>query len=67
MHSLFVCTSVTEHKWPPIISGALIGSCTNSSYEDMSRAASVAQQCLDAINGKNEEDTLEEATVGMFL
>jgi len=25
----------------------LIGSCTNSSYEDMSRAASVAQQALD--------------------
>ena len=26
----------------------MIGSCTNSSYEDMSRAASIAQQALDA-------------------
>ena len=25
----------------------LIGSCTNSSYEDMGRAASIAQQALD--------------------
>lgn len=25
----------------------LIGSCTNSSYEDMTRAASIAQQALD--------------------
>lgn len=29
------------------LSAALIGSCTNSSYEDMTRAASVAQQALD--------------------
>ena len=27
---------------------ALIGSCTNSSYQDMSRAASIAKQALDA-------------------
>ena len=25
----------------------LIGSCTNSSYEDMTRSASIAQQALD--------------------
>ena len=25
----------------------LIGSCTNSSYEDMSRSASIARQCLE--------------------
>lgn len=25
----------------------LIGSCTNSSYEDMARAASIAQQAID--------------------
>src|ERR1700710_1740424 len=30
--------------WPPEISSALIGSCTNSSYEDIARAASVARQ-----------------------
>lgn len=29
------------------ISVGLIGSCTNSSYEDMTRAASVAKQALD--------------------
>ena len=26
---------------------ALIGSCTNSSYEDMSRSASIARQALE--------------------
>jgi len=36
-----------EAGWPNEISVGLIGSCTNSSYEDMSRAASVAQQALD--------------------
>ena len=30
--------------WPLDISSALIGSCTNSSYEDITRAASVARQ-----------------------
>jgi len=30
--------------WPTRLSAALIGSCTNSSYEDMGRAASVAAQ-----------------------
>ena len=29
--------------WPKEISAALIGSCTNSSYEDISRAASIAR------------------------
>ena len=29
------------------IEAVLIGSCTNSSYEDISRAASIAQQALD--------------------
>jgi len=29
--------------WPMVISQALIGSCTNSSYEDISRAASIAR------------------------
>ena len=29
--------------WPPQISAALIGSCTNSSYEDITRAASIAR------------------------
>lgn len=39
--------AVKENHWPERISSALIGSCTNSSYEDISRAASVAKQALD--------------------
>ncbi|MFL2986315.1 MAG: aconitate hydratase [Candidatus Poriferisodalaceae bacterium] len=35
--------------WPSIISAALIGSCTNSSYEDITRAASIAREA--AANG----------------
>ena len=37
-----------ENDWPVDISAGLIGSCTNSSYEDMTRAASLVQQALDA-------------------
>ncbi|MFP6610134.1 MAG: aconitase family protein, partial [Deltaproteobacteria bacterium] len=33
-----------KEGWPPAISTALIGSCTNSSYEDICRAADVAGQ-----------------------
>ena len=36
-----------EHQWPEEIEVGLIGSCTNSSYEDITRAASVAQQAVD--------------------
>jgi aconitate hydratase len=35
-----------EKDWPIEIKVGLIGSCTNSSYEDMSRAASLARQAL---------------------
>ncbi|MBI3323497.1 MAG: aconitate hydratase, partial [Candidatus Omnitrophica bacterium] len=35
---------IEEGGWPPQIRAALIGSCTNSSYEDIGRAAAVAQQ-----------------------
>jgi len=35
---------VKSNNYPDNISVALIGSCTNSSYEDMSRAASLAKQ-----------------------
>lgn len=35
---------VTREKYPEKIHVALIGSCTNSSYEDMERAASIARQ-----------------------
>ncbi|KAJ2398973.1 Aconitate hydratase mitochondrial [Coemansia sp. RSA 2559] len=37
-----------EKNWPEDISASLIGSCTNSSYEDMTRAASLAKEALDA-------------------
>lgn len=36
-----------ENGWPARIEVGLIGSCTNSSYEDISRAASLAQQAVD--------------------
>jgi len=39
---------IKEKGYPDKLSYALIGSCTNSSYEDMSRAANVAQQGVDA-------------------
>ncbi len=38
---------VKKNGWPQVLEVGLIGSCTNSSYEDISRAASVAQQALD--------------------
>lgn len=37
----------TENGWPLEVEWGLIGSCTNSSYEDLSRASSIAQQALD--------------------
>jgi len=36
-----------KNGWPTEVKVGLIGSCTNSSYEDMSRAASIAKQALD--------------------
>ncbi|MFS8617207.1 MAG: aconitase family protein, partial [Solitalea sp.] len=38
---------VKEHGWPSKLEVGLIGSCTNSSYEDISRAASVARQAVE--------------------
>lgn len=37
----------TKEDWPLDVEWGLIGSCTNSSYEDLSRAASVAKQAKD--------------------
>lgn len=37
-----------KNDWPTRLSAALIGSCTNSSYEDIGRATFVAKQALDA-------------------
>ncbi len=39
--------AVKEHDYPDAISVALVGSCTNSSYEDISRAADVARQARE--------------------
>ena len=36
-----------ENGWPLDVEWGLIGSCTNSSYEDLSRAASIAKQAVD--------------------
>ncbi len=38
---------VKENEYPRKMEVGLIGSCTNSSYEDLSRAASIARQALD--------------------
>jgi aconitate hydratase len=43
-----LAAEVRENKWPATITNALIGSCTNSSYEDMRRAAHIATQGLKA-------------------
>ncbi|TDB67042.1 aconitate hydratase [Arundinibacter roseus] len=47
--------AVKENNWPERLEVGLIGSCTNSSYEDMTRAASVAGQAsLKNIKAKAE-------------
>ncbi len=35
------------NKWPTKVEWGLIGSCTNSSYEDLARAASIARQAVE--------------------
>ncbi|MEE8474130.1 MAG: aconitate hydratase [Myxococcota bacterium] len=39
-----LAADAAEHGYPDRLSSALIGSCTNSSYEDLERAADVARQ-----------------------
>ena len=39
--------AVESEKYPRYFEVGLIGSCTNSSYEDLDRAASLAQQAID--------------------
>lgn len=41
-----LAAEVREKEYPETISVALIGSCTNSSYEDITRAADVAAQAM---------------------
>ena len=40
-------TKVKEKGWPRKMEVGLIGSCTNSSYQDLSRAASIARQAAE--------------------
>lgn len=40
-------SKAAKNDWPLQVEWGLIGSCTNSSYEDLSRASSIAQQALD--------------------
>ncbi len=40
--------SIKENGWPSQLTASLIGSCTNSSYEDMTRSASIVKQALEA-------------------
>jgi len=39
--------AVKANNWPERLEVALIGSCTNSSYEDISRSASLARQAIE--------------------
>ena len=50
-----VGAQAVENDWPLEVSAALIGSCTNSSYEDLTRAASIARQAAaHGIRAKTE-------------
>ncbi|KAF7560890.1 hypothetical protein G7046_g3247 [Stylonectria norvegica] len=40
--------TVKEQKWPEVLSAGLIGSCTNSSYEDMTRVESLLKDAAQA-------------------
>jgi len=42
-----MAADVEANGYPAALTAGLIGSCTNSSYEDISRAADVAQQAID--------------------
>ncbi len=41
-----MAADVAQHGYPDNLTAGLIGSCTNSSYEDLTRAADVAEQAL---------------------
>jgi aconitate hydratase len=51
-----MAADVRENGYPDNLTAALIGSCTNSSYEDLTRAADVANQALEA--GAKTKSTL---------
>ncbi len=50
-----MAAAVKEHGWPDKVEVALIGSCTNSSYEDISRSAFIARNAMDkGLKAKSE-------------
>jgi aconitate hydratase len=50
--------AVREHGWPTKLEVGLIGSCTNSSYEDITRSASIAKQAVEKGLTVNAEFTV---------
>ena len=42
-----MAAAAAKSDWPTKVEWGLIGSCTNSSYEDLSRAASIAKQAVE--------------------
>lgn len=47
--------AVKQHNWPDEVEVALIGSCTNSSYEDISRSAFIAENAMSkGLKAKSE-------------
>lgn len=53
---------VREEKWPAELGASLIGSCTNSSYEDMARSASICEQvCASEIHKYAARKTCDSA------
>jgi aconitate hydratase len=53
-----MAAAVVENNWPAKLEVALIGSCTNSSYEDISRSASIVQDAMDKGLKANSEFTI---------
>ena len=50
-----LAAAVKEHGWPDTVEVALIGSCTNSSYEDISRSAFIAKNAMSkGLKAKSE-------------
>ncbi len=53
-----MAAAVKENGWPEKLEVALIGSCTNSSYEDISRSASIVEDAMSKGLKANSEFTI---------
>ncbi len=53
-----MAAAVKENGWPAKLEVALIGSCTNSSYEDISRSASIVEDAVSKGLKANSEFTI---------